>query len=36
VVFGAYSFNAALGRDFPNAFRHQAPRRFMLTTTFDL
>lgn len=36
VVFTNYSFNAGLGTEVPNAFRHQAPRRFMLTVTFDL
>ncbi|MBE7539066.1 MAG: TonB-dependent receptor [Opitutaceae bacterium] len=36
VVFTNYTFNAGLGTEVPNAFRHQAPRRFMLTVTFDL
>jgi outer membrane receptor protein involved in Fe transport len=36
VVYSNYTFNAALGGEVPNAFRHQAPRRFMLTATFDL
>lgn len=36
VVFSNYTNNAALGGEVPNAFRHQAPRRFMLTVTFDL
>jgi hypothetical protein len=36
VGFSNYTFNAALGAEVPNAFRHQAPRRFMLTVTFNL
>ncbi len=36
VVFNTCTFNAAPGTDVPNAFRHQASRRIMLTVTFDL
>jgi hypothetical protein len=35
VVFGGYSYVGALGDDFANGFRHQNPRRVMLTATFD-
>ncbi len=35
LVFTSYTNNSSLGGMVPNAFRHQNPRRFMLTATFD-